>query len=589
MMYDFTPLCLVRFISGILAIALFFILWNRRKAAGAFYLILFELFAAIWAVSDGFEAAATTVQLKLLWSAIGYIGITNSAVMFFLFSLGYTQSYRVPRSRVKYLLFLIPVITILLAFTNQLHRLVWSDIVILPGTNQSVYYYGAWFWVNITYQYTLLVSGMIILLIGTFRTFSIFRIQMWLLLLSVLLPFLTSISYVFKLLPVKGIDFTPIAFIFTGIIIGLSVFRLGFFDLIPIAQKQAIDNLQDGLLVIDHGNTIVNCNSAFLGIPGIKNRQIIGTDIDEVLSQLNLKISDFSDKTEFMVLFSVENEGEMRHYEARLQQLKDNRNNIIGSMLIVHDVTLNKMILDTIADSNNSKKTELEEKQKLIMDLEAYARSVAHDLKNPVSSIISLAELLRISLAENDYKETGAIVEMIQSQGETANTIIQDLLILSRIRKEDIKVVPIDIGKAIDGAVSRLTDLIKKTGATIEKPGIWPSVYGHPQWVEQIWINLISNALKYGGRPPIIKIDFEQASENIVKFLIKDNGAGLPPASLAKLFNDFERLDKKDIDGHGLGLSIIKRILNKLGGEINVESTNKPGEGCTFSFTLKNA
>jgi signal transduction histidine kinase len=71
-----------------------------------------------------------------------------------------------------------------------------------------------------------------------------------------------------------------------------------------------------------------------------------------------------------------------------------------------------------------------------------------------------------------------------------------------------------------------------------------------------------------------------------VRFWIKDNGKGLSPASLARLFNDFERLGNKDADGTGLGLSIVKRLINKMGGVISVESTNIPGEGCTFSFTL---
>jgi signal transduction histidine kinase len=117
-------------------------------------------------------------------------------------------------------------------------------------------------------------------------------------------------------------------------------------------------------------------------------------------------------------------------------------------------------------------------------------------------------------------------------------------------------------------------------------PEEWPYVYGYTQWVEQVWINLINNALKYGGNPPEIRIGYTRESPSSVRFWIKDNGKGLPPASLQKLFNDFERLGNKDTDGTGLGLSIVKRLINKMGGVISVESTNQPGEGCTFSFTL---
>jgi signal transduction histidine kinase len=103
-------------------------------------------------------------------------------------------------------------------------------------------------------------------------------------------------------------------------------------------------------------------------------------------------------------------------------------------------------------------------------------------------------------------------------------------------------------------------------------------------WVEEIWINYISNAIKYGGTPPQITLGSNLQSNGTVCFWVHDNGSGITPDDQAKLFIPFSRLEQREAEGHGLGLSIVERIVNKLGGQVAVDSV--PGEGTTFSFTL---
>jgi signal transduction histidine kinase len=163
--------------------------------------------------------------------------------------------------------------------------------------------------------------------------------------------------------------------------------------------------------------------------------------------------------------------------------------------------------------------------------------------------------------------------------------IVDELLLLSRIRKEDVQPVLLNIPDLIREAVKRLNGNTQSPEMIL--PESWPKVYGHPQWIEEVWFNLITNALKYGGNPPKIHIGYNQIDNSAYRFWIQDNGDGLSQESLDKLFQDFERLGRKNKEGHGLGLSIIKRIIEKLGGEVQVTSENIPGKGCVFSFTLK--
>jgi signal transduction histidine kinase len=107
---------------------------------------------------------------------------------------------------------------------------------------------------------------------------------------------------------------------------------------------------------------------------------------------------------------------------------------------------------------------------------------------------------------------------------------------------------------------------------------------GHGPWVEQVWINYISNALKYGGSPPYVELGAAAQSDGMVRFYVHDNGQGISPEEQAQLFQEFIRLGQTRAGGHGLGLSIVRRIVEKLGGEVGVES--EIGQGSIFSFTL---
>jgi two-component system sensor histidine kinase/response regulator len=118
---------------------------------------------------------------------------------------------------------------------------------------------------------------------------------------------------------------------------------------------------------------------------------------------------------------------------------------------------------------------------------------------------------------------------------------------------------------------------------------------GHGPWIEEVWANYISNALKYGGSPPRIELGADppppsppsggtEGEARMVRFWVRDNGPGLTPEEQARLFTPFTRLEQVRAKGHGLGLSIVRRIVEKLGGQVGVES--EVGQSSTFSFTL---
>ena len=586
MSYEFSILSYIRFLSGGFALFLIVLLWRQRHSEGVVYLMLFELSAAIWATGDGFEAAALTLPLKIHWSQFTYTGIATCSVMFLMFALSYTNQNRFVNLRTLVILLLIPLVTVIVAFTNSMTNLLWTKTEILEGTNQSVYYYGPYFWIQAFYQYSILIAGIIVLLAGSLKVYSPYKTQFWIIIIGTLFPFLASIAYVFKLLPVKGFDPTSLSFILSGFIVALGIFWFRMFNIMPIARKQAIDNLIDGMVVVDSANQIADANTAFYRMTGFQPKQVIGKKIDRIFSEINVDINKFSEENEFILETQLVVESDLEDIEIKFNRITDANQKVIGGIYMLTNITTRKMILDAIADSNKSRKIELVEKEKLILDLDAYARSVAHDLRNPIGSLVSLSELIKLRLSENDLTDVDEMIGHVYDQSKKMVGIIDGLLMLSRIRKEDIIQSPIDTGEILGEVFKRLDGEIVKRKAIIEKCDQWPKVMGHPQWIEEVWVNLVSNALKYGGTPPVLKLGCEKVTSSSYRFWIQDNGNGLPEPSLKKIFKDFERLGIKDSDGYGLGLPIVKRIFEKLGGEIVATSSNLPGEGCVFSFTL---
>ncbi len=167
------------------------------------------------------------------------------------------------------------------------------------------------------------------------------------------------------------------------------------------------------------------------------------------------------------------------------------------------------------------------------------------------------------------------------------NNIINELLLMAELREAEVELDPLDMASIVDEALERLAYIIEGGQVQIVLPQVWTVALGHGPWVEEVWINYLSNALKYGGRPPYVELGGEEQADGMVRFWVRDNGPGLGPEETKQLFTLFTRLHQVRAEGHGLGLSIVQRIVEKLGGQVGVES--QAGCGSTFFFTLPDA
>ncbi len=265
-----------------------------------------------------------------------------------------------------------------------------------------------------------------------------------------------------------------------------------------------------------------------------------------------------------------------------------------------------------LAAANEELRTANAELEASNADLNAFARTVAHDLKNPLSAVVGFSSLLESRFTRMDPEQVAENLHRITVTGYKIRDIIDELLLFARVRQLDaLEIGPLDTGTIVAETLTYLEPRIQESQAEIVVPETWPVASGYAAWIGIVWGNLISNAIKYGGDadvnlPPRITLGFGTSesgsldldSEQLAKiqnpeckivFWIRDNGPGLLPEECVQLFTPFTRFHQEKAEGHGLGLSIVQRIIEKLGGQVGVQGAGKPGVGCTFWFTLPRA
>ncbi len=218
-------------------------------------------------------------------------------------------------------------------------------------------------------------------------------------------------------------------------------------------------------------------------------------------------------------------------------------------------------------------------------ELERFAYVASHDLQEPLRNIVSFSQLLERRYRGRLDADADEFIGFIIEGGNRMQALIRDLLQLSRIETQAQPPVPTDAGGVVADVVSTLEAPIREAGATVTV-GPMPTVMADPVQLAQVFTNLIGNALKYRreGVPPVIAVSAMQTGRRW-EFAVRDNGIGIAPEYHDRIFEMFQRLHTHDeYDGTGIGLAVVRKIVERHGGAVRVRST--PGEGSTFYFTM---
>lgn len=217
-------------------------------------------------------------------------------------------------------------------------------------------------------------------------------------------------------------------------------------------------------------------------------------------------------------------------------------------------------------------------------ELERFASIAAHDLQEPLRTVLTFSDLIERRHAQDMSPEALGYNLRIATAAARMRNLVEDLLVYARIGQEERTYETVDLHEAAEEALANLEQLIGETGATITL-GELPRVLGNRPGLVQVLTNLVANACKYTiGEPPVVEI-FSEKGDGVWIVAVRDNGKGIDPSYHERIFELFRRLETRNRGGGtGLGLAICKRVVELHGGRIWVRS--QLGHGSTFFFTI---
>jgi len=574
MTWHFTIYTPIFILNVILSIWLAIMVWQRRDVPGARVFAVMVLASGLWSFSRVLEAGVNEVWAKMFWGKFEYFGTVVISPAWFVFTCYYSrQLKRFPR-RYSVLLAIIPLITLILTWTNDSHHLIWTTIT--PTANSEIleYRHGTWFWLSVAYNYSLLLSGIWNLIRALRFSPPNHRSQARSLLIGSLAPIFGNGLYLLGLSPIKGMDITPFFLTVTAVIYFLTVFRYRLFDIQRIARTAIIDNMRDGILVLDEQHRVVDVNPSALQLLGI-SETVINQDIRVVLAkQPTLLVTIL--KQQFQHITLPTDDTLSRYLDIQVSDLNDAPGHTGGKLVILRDVTerrtTEKVAFETAIEQHR------------VQVLSQFIRDVSHEFKTPLSVINNSLYLMDKS---DDAEQQKKRREIIQLQTQRLDYLINEML----------TTVQLDADAPFAYATLNLNSLLKSI-TQLQMPIFKAKeqqlilnladhalqVQGDSLMLQKAINNLLQNANRYTPNGGTITVTSAQ-EDGFVSIKISDTGIGISEESKNHIFERFFRVDEAhSTPGFGLGLPIAQSIIEKHQGWVDVESV--PGTGTTFTIWL---
>jgi PAS domain S-box-containing protein len=435
-----SPYVLIMVIAAIICGFIAVYVWSsRQKNSEIFPLILLMLGIIEWIVVALLGLLDQNLVHKIFWAKIEYIGVVSVPLAVFgylLYHSGFNQQLTAKR---LVWLALIPALTLILAWTNELHGLVWAKYIPYRENGLVFSYktYGPGFWVYWAYSYLLLLAATV--LAGRLVRVSakLFRWQVICIGIGILAPWVGNIIYVLQINPFHNLDLTPLAFSITGIMLAIGMFRWRLFDIKPIAHAAVIAGMADGMIILDNRDRIVEVNPATQAILGLSEQAMVGKQMEQVFAS-HIPLEEQSDwKTEKQINIKLTYKGKNLDYELSASPFYDRRSSLEGTIIFLHDVT----------DRNSLQERLREAERKLAKD--ALRQSEAK-----LSNAVKMAHLghWEYDVAKDQFTFNDLFYAMLRTTVEQVGDYTMSSTDYARrfVHPDDIALVGIEIRKAIE-------------------------------------------------------------------------------------------------------------------------------------------
>lgn len=318
--------------------------WKQHRARS---LIAMQIAIAWWCVTYGVEIMISDPVVAGQWAILEYLAIITLPVFWLNFSLEYTQEDRHVNRVLRYAVWVIPALVMIAVATNPLHHLFWTRVAyqsdaLIPVV---VFSHGPLFWVHSAYSYILMAVGALVIMASGFRYPRYYRRQVSILILAALIPWITNLFYLLKVMPLPGIDFTPLSFVLTGAVILYGISQAGLLSLKPVAQDLLFDSILDGIVILDDQARLVNVNAAARTLLFIPDLPQFGTPITNYIKEWPAIAATLKKKQQFQRVVFIPDI--RRHLDIMVNALYDVGTDLLGWVLVLRDVSQQRELEET--------------------------------------------------------------------------------------------------------------------------------------------------------------------------------------------------------------------------------------------------
>lgn len=542
----------------------------------------------IWAIAYAFELASGRMADMLFWIKIEYIGIALIPAFWLLFCIRYTEYDKFLNRLTQPLLFLMPIATLLLVWTNDYHHLHYArtSVTFSGGMTLLNIEPGIWYRVHTVVFYGYLITGIGLLLKKYRVTSSLFRPQINSILLGAAIPWAANIAYLTGFRPFGHLDITPYAFVLTGVFISAGLLRFRLFEILPVAREKIIEEMNEGILILDKRFMALDANPAFEQIMGAPDSGYLGKPVQELFRNVESMIQVIESGTAGSAEMKMNNDGKDRFIEVSVKPLINTSGLINGYFLIFRDVTRNKQLetdlISTVKEAEAANRAKSE-----------FLANMSHEIRTPLNGVIGFIDLLmktKMSSVQRQYMSSAYL------SANSLLDIINDILDFSKIEagKLDLSVEITDLRELCEQSADIVSWQIKDQNLDMilsVDPNVPEVVLADAVRLRQILVNLLSNALKFTPRGEIelrvLVLEKKDANSQKFRFSVRDTGIGIEKKNRKKIFDAFAQQDfaiTRKYSGTGLGLTISNKLLSLMNSSLKLNS--KPGEGSTFYFDI---
>ena len=564
-----------------LAVAVFLLVLavRQRPRPGATEFAVYAAGTGFWVGGALGGAFADTVAGTMLWTRIEYVGITTVPPAFLLLAARYTGNEDLlTRGRVA-ALFAVSAAALLAMWTTHFHWLFYTDVNVDESTLAGIDApHGPLYFAWVVYGYGVVVAGVALMTEMLYSRQDIYRNQAAATIVAALAPLLSNALYQ---LEVTASDLTPVAFAVSGLALGWSLYRFEFMDVTPVARKRIVEDIRDGVLVLDDRERVVDANPAarrLLGVPEVQT--LVGRPAADALeAPFDALPAVFEGVVRGSETLTFDTEHGRRFVEVDVRPYEGVDGRIRGRLFYLHDVTDRERRERELRRQNDQ--------------LDRFASLVSHDLRNPLNVAEGYVEVA---------SDTGDVSHLadVDEAHDRMRAIIDDVLDLARQGRTVTEVEPV----ALDAVARRAWGSVDTGDATLEIT-TEARVLADESRLRQLLENLFRNAVEHGstGSRPQATDSVEHGStgnrtgsgESVEYgggavtvtvgdaddgFFVADDGPGIPPNDRERVLEDGYSTNPH---GTGLGLSIVQSIADAHGWTVDVQAS--ADGGARFAFT----